>query len=138
MERTGESTAAHRVDEVRAGIESWRRQRAKRGAMPEELWSAATDLAGLDGVYRTARALGLNYETLRWRVAEARLGEQEEQTTAAGFVELLAPYPVEPAQAAETVVELWDAERAKMTICVPGDGRVDVVALAQAFWSRGG
>jgi hypothetical protein len=138
MERARESAAEVSVDELRARIEAWRRSRAKRGPMPAELWADAVVLAKRESVYRTARALGVNYATLKWHVAVASSGGREESTGPVGFVELLAaPRPTEPAGASSTVVELSDASGATMTVRMPSSGGLDLSALVGVFL-RGG
>lgn len=137
MERADERAAEVSVDGLRARIEAWRRRRAKRGAMPEELWASAVVLAKGDSVYRAARALGLNYATLKWQAAVAAADERQRPSGSVGFVELLAPRPDEVAAASGTVVELSDADGATMTIRVPSSGGLDVSALVRAF-RRGG
>ena len=60
------------VERLGERIEQWRQTRARRTAMAPELWSAAVVLAGSHGVYRVARALRINFECLKRRVAEAK------------------------------------------------------------------
>jgi hypothetical protein len=52
------------LEAVRERLESWRRTRTTRG-IPEPLWRSAVRLARRAGVYPVARALGLNYESLK-------------------------------------------------------------------------
>ena len=42
------------LDEVRIRFENWRQNRRGKQPIPEELWSAATELARRDGVNPTA------------------------------------------------------------------------------------
>ena len=53
------------VEEVRARLEEWRRNRQGRAAIPEELWSSAIEVARRDGVGHTATALRLDYGKLK-------------------------------------------------------------------------
>ena len=48
------------IDEVRARFEEWRKNRQGKSAIPDELWSAAVQLARKDGVNRTAAELHLD------------------------------------------------------------------------------
>jgi len=133
------------VVELRERVEEWRRRREKRGAMPEELWAAAVDLARRDGVYRAARALRVDYATLKWRVAEAEAGAEQQSPDgvdehtpqSGGFVELVGPQPLELPLPLGMEVELSDGEGARMTVRVPRDIEVDVAALTRAFLGRG-
>jgi hypothetical protein len=53
------------VEEVGARLEEWRQNRQGRAAIPDELWSAATELARRNGLGRTAAALRLDYAKLK-------------------------------------------------------------------------
>src|SRR5580692_5594256 len=79
------------VEEVRARLEEWRRNRQGRAAIPEELWSSAIEVARRDGVGHTATALGLDYGKLK-RLMLAADGV-EKRTTTPSFRELIAPKP---------------------------------------------
>lgn len=73
-----------RVERVRRRLERWRDQRAHpKSHMPETLWRAAVAVARQDGLYRTARALRLDYGALK-RHMEAADGAGASPT----FVEL--------------------------------------------------
>jgi len=41
------------IDEVRARFEEWRKNRHGKSPIPDELWSAAAELARNDGINRT-------------------------------------------------------------------------------------
>ena len=60
------------VDQLKAQVLDWRRAKAKpRFPMPSEPWDAAVQLAKRFGVCRIARAVGLDYGSLRKRVEKA-------------------------------------------------------------------
>lgn len=123
------------LEAVRRRVEHWRRTREKRTRMPEELWSAAVSLTESRGVYRVARGLRVNYETLTSRVlrAEAEMGSAS--VAAASFVELAAsPGPV---HCGGSVVELRRGEEARLTIRLCAGEALDVVGLASAFLGSG-
>ena len=98
------------VEEVRARLEEWRRSRRKGAAIPNELWSAAIEVARRDGVTRTATALHLDGGKLK-RLMMAADGVAK-KTTAASFMELIAPEAVAVAQCAIEV----EGRRAKIRI----------------------
>jgi hypothetical protein len=50
-------------------VERWREQEVCRWRMPEELWDAAVSLARTHGVGPIARALRLDYGSLKKRMA---------------------------------------------------------------------
>ena len=98
------------VEEVRARLEEWRRSRRKGAAIPNELWSAGIEVARRDGVTRTATALHLDGGKLK-RLMMAADGVAK-KTTAASFMELIAPEAVAVAQCAIEV----EGRRAKIRI----------------------
>jgi len=119
---------------VRARIERWRATRTKRSPMPEPLWDAAVELAQAEGIYPIARALAVNYQTLKCRVAMASNGDSR---TPAGFVEL-TPMPANGSVSrGELVLELSRGDGAMLTIRLPSEHEFDVERLAEAFLRRG-
>ena len=126
-----------RAAALRTRIEQWRRIRAKRSPMPGSLWSKAVALARADGLHATAHALGLRYESLKWRVAAVGDGLDTKPAASPTFMQL-APLPGYPAPAAGgTVVEVSDGHGGQLTIRLPSTVAVDVVDLAVAFVGRG-
>jgi len=122
---------AVRVVALRRRIERWRRTRAKRTRMPEQLWTAAADLAREHGVHRIARAVGVGYEGLRDRLDNGRSGRSA-KSGAAGFVELngaalLGGVP-------HNVVELCDRDGRRLVIRLAG--AVDVAEVMATFLGR--
>ena len=98
------------VEEVRARLEEWRRNRQGRAAIPEELWFSAIKVARRDGVGHTATALRLDYGKLK-RLMLAADGV-EKRTTTPSFMELIAP---EAAPVAQCAIEL-EGRRGKIRI----------------------
>jgi hypothetical protein len=56
------------MEELGRQLEAWRNSHALRRRLPEELWTAAVGVAGQEGIYRTARALRLDYANLKRRI----------------------------------------------------------------------
>ena len=54
--------------QLRARLAEWRKSHPRRSPLPEEIWEAAVELARRHGLYRTARALPMDYGKLRKRV----------------------------------------------------------------------
>jgi hypothetical protein len=98
------------VEEVRARLEEWRQSRQKGAAIPDELWSAAIELARRDGLGRTAAALRLDYGKLK-RLVMAAEGV-ERKSASPSFMELIAP---EAAAVAQCTIEL-EGRRARIRI----------------------
>jgi hypothetical protein len=130
----GHGTVARsaRIEPVRRRIEHWRRVRERRSPMPAPLWAAAVALAAEHGIYPIARALRLNYETLKARVRRRADGEHT-GVRAARFVEVDGA-PLMGAPSAGSVIELSGADGAKLVIRLTGSEALDVLGLAEAFW----
>ena len=111
--------------------------------VPEDLWNAAVEVARVAGVHATSKAVRFNYYSLKDRLvlADRTASIPKKGERPATFIEVQMTSPPSAAQRAaaasgQTVVELVAAGGARMRIDVTGTSRVDVVGLAQAFWSR--
>ena len=82
---------------------AWRQTRAPRSRIPQRLWDLAVELVDSEGLNRTARALKLDYYTLKERV-EAVLKNRKMNTSA--FLEL----PPVALPSKECVIEMGDGE----------------------------
>ena len=125
------------VVKVRQGIERWRKTRAKRTRMPEELWRAAVALAQVQGIYEISQALRVSYGTLKKRLGAAKATPAKKRgrrKKKAVFVEL------EPAWGgvgpARCVVELRKPSGTTMTIRLTDTSILDIAELTDMFWSR--
>jgi hypothetical protein len=115
------------VEEVGTRLEGWRQSRRyKRTAIPEELWSAAIEVARRDGLGRTATALRLDYGKLK-RLMMAADGA-EKKTTTPSFMELIAP---EAAAVAQCAIEL-EGRRARIRIELKASA-ADVVSFSRSL-----
>jgi hypothetical protein len=114
------------VEEVGARLEEWRQNRQGRAAIPDELWSAATELARRDGLGRTAAALRLDYAKLK-RLMMAADGV-EKKTRTPSFMELIAP---EAAAIAQCAIEL-EGRRARIRIELKASA-ADVVSFSRTL-----
>jgi len=110
-------------------FEQWRGLRTSR-RIPELMWKRAADLACRYGVHRTARALRLNYATLKNRTAVSVRIEDPVSVPASPFMEI---FPVNGG-GAECVVELERSDGGKMRIQFKGASAPDLMGLSRAFW----
>jgi len=119
---------------LRREFERWRRKHGGRGSrIPEGLWAQAAEVARTEGVYATARALRLNYERPKERVAglaQAPCGSVG--SAAAAFIEV----PMGPLGGGRMLVELVGRGGEQMRIQFASVSSAELVGLAQAFWSR--
>jgi len=145
------------VERLRRRFEGWRQTRGGRGRIPEPLWSAAVELAGRFGIHRMAKALRLDYYSLKRRVDQAATSEfaARRPSNAASrspvvssaalnkpstpvssgvttFLELAPPV----ATVSECVVELKNADGVTMRVHLRSPQPPDLVALTQAFSGR--
>jgi hypothetical protein len=115
------------LDEVRTRFENWRQNREGKQRIPEELWSAAIELARRDGVNATAATLHLDSGKLKRRMmaADSVTGKAMPPT----FVELLAP----AVDLRDCTIEL-EGRKGKLRIHWKGATAADVATLSRALW----
>jgi len=117
-------------------IEHWRRTREKRTRMPAELWSEAITLARREGrAYAIAKALRINFEGMKRRLAEAAGGSAP---APGAFVEVTGAEFLGAAAESGTVVELSEAAGIRMTVRFAAKAEVDVARLVAAFRQQRG
>jgi hypothetical protein len=110
------------IDEVRARFEAWRQNRQGKSPIPDELWSAAAELARKDGINRTAAELHLDGGKLK-RLMGAK-------APAPTFVELLTPRAI---SCPECTIEL-EGRRGTVRIQLKGASTSDLAGLSRALW----
>ena len=139
MRRARRESAASGLGGLCERVERWRAQRSGGGGgrVPEELWDAAVEVARVEGVHATAKRLRFNYQSLKDRLDRGKheaSGETKAEMTP--FVEVEIPALGSTNRDGKTVVELVGRRGERMRIDVTGASTVDVVGLAQAFWSH--
>ena len=129
--------ASHRpsrdiLSDVRSQFERWRRSRKRGTRIPEELWQAAVEAAEGHGVSKVAQELSLDYYRLKKRLGSAAERSESVPATGREFLEipLLASAP-------ECVLEMEDAQGARLRIELKGPAAAHCQTLAQALWSAG-
>jgi hypothetical protein len=130
MTDTGDRTSIG-LEQARRRITRWRETRTHRGApMPAALWAAAIALARQHGLSTTARALRLDYGSLKKRRDAAAAG----RVASPAFVELPA---ARPTGLGPCVIDLEAPRGGRMRIEVTGVTVADLVTLTQGAWGRG-
>ena len=149
-----------RLEGVRRRFERWRRTREVLSRIPEPLWAAAVKVAGVSGISHTAKTLGVNYQTLKKRIAEAATVSDGPGRAAAdqcrplptnatrkrvprrcpssvrsvpAFLELAPPMGTGSCQC---TLELEDGGGAKMRVHLQSVEAPDLAALSRSFWER--
>ena len=116
------------MDEVRTRFENWRQTRRSKARIPDELWSAAIELARRDGINQTAAALRLDGGKLKQLMLAAKPVPGKALPPA--FVELMTPHaPGLP----EWTIEL-EGQNRKLRIHWKGATVADVAGLSRALW----
>lgn len=87
-------------EDLRDRLAEWRKSQPPSARLPEEVWKAAVELARRHGVYRTARALPIDYGGLRKRLNQAP--SRESPAAQPRFLEVLLP----PSAQSDNCVEL--------------------------------
>ena len=132
MER---ATRQGQLGRVQKKLQHWRSQHGGRGrALPQELWAAAVEVAVVEGVEVTARALGVKHERLRELVARSGAGwaaaAEHAAASSAAFVEVDAQRVFTRGQ---MVVRVSGRDGAQLEITLEG-GTADVASLVRTFW----
>lgn len=128
----GRSSRIPTIDEVRARFDQWRQTRQGKSRIPDELWSAASEVARRDGVNRTAAALHLDGGKLKRRMATS--GPVSRKALSPAFVELMASgRSVLP----EYTLEL-EGRHGKLRILCKGATAADLAGLSRALWDVAG
>ena len=117
------------VDEVRARFEEWRQNRQGRARIPDELWSAAIELACRDGVNQTASALRLDGGKLKRLMTPDRA--LADKPTPPAFFELM---PSGVNGSPEYTLEL-EGRKGKLRIHCKGTTAAELVELSRALWA---
>lgn len=121
------------LERVQFRFELWRKTRKRGSPIPETLWAAAVELACEQGVHRTARALRLDYYSLKERLP-ADAGQPCRSPNKAAFVELLPP---QANGHSSCIIEMENAQGGKIKIHLQGLDSSDLVALSNSFWKVG-
>jgi hypothetical protein len=124
----GKSSRVPNVDEVRSRLEQWRRTRQGKARIPDELWSAAIEVARRDGVHRTAAALRLDGGKLKRRMVAS--DSRSCKATPPAFVELMASGTT---GLPEYTIEL-EGRNGKLRIHCQGATAADLADLSRALW----
>ncbi len=144
MQTEPRSTEPAGLELLRTQIEAWRAARPRTRSMPQTLWSEAAAMARELGVYRVARALRLNFDTLKRHARSASTPGRRERSVAhamlapmrGDFVEVKAFADVSRAAVGqETIVEVVACDGTRLSIrgtCASAD----VAAWIQALRGR--
>jgi hypothetical protein len=115
------------IDHLQKRFDVWRKFHKPGARIPDRLWDAAVKVAQQHSLHRTAKALHLDYYSLKKRLGAA--GVRQEPVPS--FIEL---HPPEPEGIPECVIELETQNGSKMRIHTKGMAAPDLNALSSSFW----
>lgn len=115
------------IDVLRARFENWRQTRKGKARIPDELWSAAAEVARRDGVNKTAAALHLDGGKLKRRMGT---GSVPDKMMPPAFVEMMVPRAV---GVSECTIEL-EGRNGKLRVHWKGATAADLAGLSRALW----
>ena len=125
-----------RLAQVRDRLARWRAKHGGRGIrVPEAVWAEVIEIARVEGVEATARALHLDPVRLARRMTAAGTAAgQKPAEMGDGFVELDAGrLGLSP----RTVIRFHGRDGERLEVELAGGATLDLAALAEAFWRRG-
>jgi hypothetical protein len=130
MKQGSHRTSRDILSEVQSQFERWRQSRKRGTRIPESLWRAAAEAARECGVSKTAQTLGLDYYALKKRLESPLEVTESEPAGGREFLEI----PLF-ASAPECVLEMVDAQGARLRIELRGSAAAHCETLAQVLWS---
>jgi len=116
------------LEEAKARFQEWRQTRKGKAAIPDELWSAAAEVARKEGVSRTSTELRVEWNELKRRMTVA--AGVSRQTAPPAFVELVPP---QAQSLSECTIEL-EGGRRKLRIQLKGASAKHLATLSRELW----
>lgn len=116
--------------QVKKRFAHWRQAHPKRTRFSEELWSAAVAVAREYGHNKTAKALGLDYYSLKKRLSSPPplQSKQNRSRNTASFIELIPP-PI----SSECMIEIEDFENKRIRVSLKACSISDIAALVKSL-----
>ena len=115
-------------------FDRWRKRHRPRQRLPQELWRQAATLARKYRLNPTARALGLNYHSLKRHLVKTTPPEGIPTPAAPNFIELL-PGAMTPG-VVECTIEWAESDATMVRMHLQGVGLSELASLVHVFRSR--
>lgn len=116
---------------ARRQFDRWRSRHRKRARLPKELWRQAAALAQEHGLNKTARALGLDYYSLKKHLDETTTQEVNPAKAEPDFIELLGGAMTPGLM--ECTIEWADGGGSTLRMHIKGVGLSELASLAGVF-----
>jgi len=133
---SGTSGQARDFARMRQRLDDWRSRHNRGVAFPPALWSAAGRIAGRHGVFRTARALGLEYNKLKGKSGVIPRVPGKTRTSSVPkpvkFIELTGAMPVIPS-GCRLSLQNANGQRLQLEMA-PGAATEMVLQLCRSGW----
>jgi hypothetical protein len=121
------------LEAARRRLDRWRETHRARSPLPESLWAVAIKLAGKVGLNRAAKALRLDYYSLKKRCEQASVANSNSKAESERPAFLELPVPAS-AEHYECLMELENASGAKMRVHLKGSAATELAAVCRSFW----
>ncbi len=121
------------LGQIRQQLEYHRKNQKKRGRIPENLWEAAVDLYPEYSIYQIARALRLDYASVKKRILQPQKKKTSPATPAFIQVDIPSPPKLTQLDQNEWSIEMENADGAKMKIGVKSSQMLDIGMICQSF-----
>ena len=122
------------LSKVRRQFDQWRSRHRKHTRLPQELWRQAAALAREHGLNKTARALGLDYYSLKKHLDQMAAEQLIPAKAEPDFIELVPG--MMPSGTVECTIEWVDGGGSTVRMHIKGAGLSELVSLAGVL--RGG
>jgi hypothetical protein len=122
------------LESVQWRFERWRLRHKPRSRIPDRLWAAAVRAASTSGLHRTAKALRVDYYSLKRRVQQEAAAVSRVPPgggEVGSFIELTA---AASGGACRCDMEWESAGGAKMRVHLSSFQMPDLSALSRSFW----
>ena len=116
------------LSRARRRFDQWRKGHRKHTRLPEELWRQAAALAREHGLNKTARALRLDYYSLKKHLEEMAAEQAIRAKAEPDFIELLPG--MMPSGTVECTIEWVDGGSSTVRMHIKGAGLSELVSLA--------
>jgi hypothetical protein len=125
------------MKELKKKLELLRKERnGGRAPLPQKIWDEAVQIAQAEGIGVTAKSLHLNYTDLKIRIEQTRANLAKKESNAA-FIQLPMPaLDTNKSPARKVVIELSGRHGDRMRFEAEDAASIDIMGLAQTFWSR--
>ncbi|MBF0433480.1 MAG: hypothetical protein HQK83_19540 [Fibrobacteria bacterium] len=119
------------LSEVHSRFTAWRKTKAHRSRIPEELWAAAVLLIPDNSLHKVARTLSLGHKDLKKRVESHNTAKDSSLSPSSNFI----PIDIPQQHSAECTIEMAHFNGNRMRMHFTGKAELDLQSFAESFWA---